>query len=97
MTVLGRPLTPAAIAAIAGQIAAGGANIDRIGRLARRPVTCIELEVSGADPEALRAALTREATQQGVDVAVQPGGKYALSISSDNTIQRWELPPSRAP
>jgi phosphoserine phosphatase len=80
VTVLGRPLTPAAIATIAGQIAAGGANIDRIGRLARRPVTCIELEVSGADPEALRAALTREATQQGVDVAVQPGGLHRRAM-----------------
>ncbi|MGH3158153.1 MAG: ACT domain-containing protein, partial [Streptosporangiaceae bacterium] len=76
VTVLGRPLTPAAIAAIAGQVAAGGANIDRIGRLARRPVTCIELDVSGADSTALRTALTREAITQGVDVAVQPGGLH---------------------
>ena len=80
VTVLGRPLTPAAIAAIAGQIAAGGANIDRIGRLAQRPVTCIELDVSGADPDALRSALTREATQQGVDVAVQPGGLHRRAM-----------------
>ena len=80
VTVLGRPLTPAAIAAIAGQIAAGGANIDRIGRLAHRPVTCIELDVSGADPVALRAALTREATQQRVDVAVQPGGLHRRAM-----------------
>jgi phosphoserine phosphatase len=80
VTVLGRPLTPAAVAAIAGQIAAGGANIDRIGRLARRPVTCIELDVSGADPDALRAALTREATAQGVDVAVQPGGLHRRAM-----------------
>ena len=29
-------------------IVASGANIDRIGRLARQPVTCIELDVSGA-------------------------------------------------
>ena len=46
VTLLGSPLTPAAITAIAGRIAASGANIDRIGRLARRPVTCIELEIS---------------------------------------------------
>ena len=60
VTVLGSPLAPAAIAAIAGRIAASGANIDRIGRLAHRPVTCIEFEVSGADPDGLRAALARE-------------------------------------
>ena len=46
VTLLGSPLTPGAITAIAGRIAASGANIDRIGRLAQRPVTCIEMEVS---------------------------------------------------
>jgi phosphoserine phosphatase len=74
VTVLGHPLAPAAVAAMAGRIAASGANIDRIQRLAHRPVTCIEFEVSGADPGSLRVALAREASQQGVDVAVQPGG-----------------------
>jgi phosphoserine phosphatase len=80
VTVLGRPLTPSAIAAIAGQIAAAGANIDRIGRLARRPVTCIELDVSGAEPGALRTALAAEATRQQVDVAVQPGGLHRRAM-----------------
>jgi phosphoserine phosphatase len=80
VTVLGSPLRPGAVAAIAGRIAASGANIDRIDRLADRPVTCIELDVSGADPEALRAALTREATQQRVDVAVQRGGLHRRAM-----------------
>ena len=62
------------IAAIAGRIAASGANIDRIGRLAHRPVTCIEFEVSGADPDGLRTALARESLDQRADVAVQRGG-----------------------
>src|SRR5580693_2156634 len=44
VTLLGSPLGPAAITAIAGRIAASGANIDRIGRLAQRPVTCIEMD-----------------------------------------------------
>jgi phosphoserine phosphatase len=74
VTVVGSPLLPSAIAAIASRIAASGANIDRIDRLADRPVTCIELDVSGADTDALRAALTSEAAQQRVDVAVQRGG-----------------------
>ncbi len=74
ITVLGSPLLPSAIAAIAGRIAASGANIDRIGRLANRPVTCIELEVSGADPVSLRTVLARESVQLGVDVAVQRAG-----------------------
>jgi phosphoserine phosphatase len=80
VSVLGNPLRPGAVAAIAGRIAASGANIDRIDRLADRPVTCIELEVSGANPDALRAALTREAVKQGVDVAVQRGGLHRRAL-----------------
>src|SRR5262249_57352774 len=74
VTVLGSPLLPGAMAAIAGRIAANGANIDRIDRLADRPVTCIELDVSGADPDTLRTTLTQESVVQGVDVAVPRGG-----------------------
>ncbi len=80
VTVLGNPLTPPAIAAIAGRIAATGANIDRIERLARRPVTCIEFDVSGADPDGLRAALARESAALGVDVAVQRGGLHRRAM-----------------
>jgi len=80
VTVLGGPLLPAAIAAIAGRIAANGANIDRIGRLANRPVTCIEFEVSGADPVALRTALARESVKLGVDVAVQRAGLHRRAM-----------------
>jgi phosphoserine phosphatase len=80
VTVLGRELAPAAIAAIAGRIAAGGANIDRISRLASRPVTCIELDVSGASPAALRAALARESAEQQVDIAVQRGGLHRRAM-----------------
>jgi len=36
--------------------------------------------VSGADPDALRSALTREATQQRVDVAVQRGGLHRRAM-----------------
>ncbi len=80
VTVLGRLLAPAAIAAIAGRIAANGANIDRISRLAHRPVTCIEFDISGADPASLRAALARESVEQGVDVAVQRGGLHRRAM-----------------
>ena len=74
VSLLGSPLSPEAINAIAGRIAASGANIDRITRLAQDPVTCLELDVSGADPATLRSELSREAVQQHVDVAVQRGG-----------------------
>jgi phosphoserine phosphatase len=80
VTLLGNPLTPGAIATIAGQIASRGANIDRIGRLAQRPVTCIELEVSGGDPDVLRADLAQAALDHGVDVAVQRGGLHRRAM-----------------
>jgi phosphoserine phosphatase len=60
------------MAAVAGRIADSGANIDRIERMARYPVTAIDLHVSGAHPEKLRALLAQEAAAQGVDIAVQP-------------------------
>jgi phosphoserine phosphatase len=95
VTVLGNPLTPSVIASIAGQIAANGANIDRIGRLARRPVTCIEFDVSGADPVTLRATLARESVGLGVDIAVQRGGLHRramrlIVMDADSTLLRDE-------
>jgi phosphoserine phosphatase len=72
VTVLGTPLHAGAVAAIAGRIADTGANIDRIERMARYPITAIDLHVSGFDPEKLRDILAREAAEQGVDIAVQP-------------------------
>ncbi|MBC6459562.1 phosphoserine phosphatase SerB [Actinomadura sp. HBU206391] len=96
VTVLGSPLRPAAMAGIAGRIAVGGANIDRIQRLSHYPVTCIELEVSGADPEALRAALAIEAVEQQVDVAVQRAGlhrkaKRLIVMDVDSTLIQGEV------
>src|ERR1700722_7234125 len=96
VTLLGSPLTPAAISAIAGRIAASGANIDRIGRLARRPVTCIELEISGGDPALLREDLARAAVRQGIDVAVQRGGLHRRALrlivmDVDSTLIRDEV------
>ncbi|GGQ11057.1 phosphoserine phosphatase [Streptosporangium pseudovulgare] len=76
VTVLGSPLQPAAMAGIAGRIAAAGANIDRIERLSNYPVTSIELSVSGADPDMLRASLAAAAHAHQVDVAVQRSGLY---------------------
>jgi phosphoserine phosphatase len=96
VTVLGRSLQPSAIAAIAGRIAASGANIERIGRLADRPVTCLEFDVSGADPAGLRTALAREAAELGVDVAVQRGGLHRramrlVMMDVDSTLLRDEV------
>ncbi|MFG3437992.1 phosphoserine phosphatase SerB [Nonomuraea sp. NPDC047897] len=96
VSVLGATLQPAAIAGIAGRIAAAGANIDRIERLAQWPVTCIELSVSGADPDALRVELAAEAAALQVDVAVQRTGlsrraKRLVVMDVDSTLIQGEV------
>jgi phosphoserine phosphatase len=80
VTLLGSPLAPAAIAAVAGRIAASGANIDRIDRLAQEPVTCIEMDVSGGNPALLRKDLARAAATHAIDVAVQRGGLHRRAM-----------------
>jgi phosphoserine phosphatase len=96
VTVLGTPLRSAAVAAIAGRIADVGANIDRIERMARYPVTAINLHVSGTDPEKLRAILAVEAAHQGVDVAVQSAdllsrGMRLIVMDVDSTLIQGEV------
>jgi phosphoserine phosphatase len=96
VTVLGMPLKPAAVAAIAGRIADTGANIDRIERMARYPVTAIEMHVSGTDPHRLRGILAEEAAVQSVDVAVQPAtllrhGMRLVVMDVDSTLVQGEV------
>ncbi len=95
VTVLGHPLVPKAVAAITGRVADTGANIDRIIRMARYPVTAIEFHVSGTDLHGLRAVLAREAVEQRVDVAVQNvgllrHGRRLLVMDVDSTLVQGE-------
>jgi phosphoserine phosphatase len=76
VTLLGHPLTAESTAAIAARITALGGNIDRIFRLAKYPVTAVELTVSGAPPDRLRSVLAVEAAQRGIDVAVVSAGLH---------------------
>jgi len=80
VTIIGAPLKASAMSAIAGRIADLGANIDRIERMARYPVTAIDLAISGVDPEILRSQLAAEAARQGVDIAVQPANLLRRSL-----------------
>ncbi|NEA32762.1 phosphoserine phosphatase SerB [Streptomyces sp. SID13031] len=96
VTVIGSPLTAQGFAAIAGRIADTGANIDRISRMARYPVTAMEIAVSGADPDSLRKVLALEGVVQGLDVAVQPGGLYRrakrlIVMDVDSTLIQGEV------
>ena len=80
VTIIGSPLKASAMSAIAGRIADCGANIDRIERMARYPVTAIDLAISGVEPEILRSLLAAEAAKQGVDIAVQPANLLRRSL-----------------
>lgn len=96
VTVLGHPLAASAVSAIAGRIAATGANIDRIFRLAKYPVTAIELQVSGVETDKLRGELAGEAAAQRVDIAVQPAGllrrsKRLVVMDVDSTLIQGEV------
>ncbi len=96
VTIIGGPLKATAMAAIAGRIADAGGNIDRIIRMARYPVTAIDLHVSGTDPVRLRTLLAKEAAQQGIDVAVQPAnllrhGMRLLVMDVDSTLIQGEV------
>src|SRR4051794_20476773 len=96
VTILGTPLRASAVAAIAGRIADTGANIDRIERMARYPVTALDLHVSGAAPDRLRAVLSAEAAVQGIDVAVQSAdllrrGMRLIVMDVDSTLIQGEV------
>ncbi len=96
VTVIGSPLKASAFAAVTGRIADSGANIDRIERMARYPVTAIDLDVSGADPLKLREVLSAEAARQGIDIAVQPAGllRHAMRLivmDVDSTLIQGEV------
>jgi phosphoserine phosphatase len=96
VTVIGSPLKAAHMAAVAGRIADTGGNIDRIERMARYPVTAIDLHVSGADPDHLRTLLAAEASVQGIDIAVQPAtllrrGVRLIVMDVDSTLIQGEV------
>src|SRR4051794_1796029 len=96
VTIIGAPLKARAFSAVAGRIADTGANIDRIERMARYPVTAIELHVSGADSQTLRSVLAVEAAAQGLDIAVQPAnltrhGMRLVVLDVDSTLIQGEV------
>lgn len=96
VTVIGSPLRATAMSAVAGRIADCGANIDRIERMARYPVTAIEFHVSGVEADVLRPLLTAEASEQGVDIAVQRAdllrrGTRLIVMDVDSTLIQGEV------
>jgi phosphoserine phosphatase len=96
VTVLGHPLSAASVAALSARITDCGGNIDRVFRLAKYPVTAVELAVSGVPTERLRAELAAEAAVQRVDVAVVRSGlqrraKRLIVMDVDSTLIQDEV------
>jgi len=96
VTVLAAPLFPAAVASIAARLAERGANIDRVRRLSREPVTTVEFDVSGEDVLVLRRELAVQAAAHGVDIAVSPAGlarrgRRLVVLDVDSTLIQDEV------
>lgn len=96
ITVMAPVLLPAAIAALATQIAESGGNIDRIRKIASYPVTAVSFEGRGANPDELRRPLTTMAGQFGVDISVQETGldsrgQYLVVMDVDSTVIQDEV------
>ncbi len=95
VTILGN-LPADRLAALFETVGAVGANVDRIVRLARYPVTSYELTISGGDPEALRREVAVRAAEVGVDAAVQRAGlhrrsKHLIVLDVDSTLVQGEI------
>jgi phosphoserine phosphatase len=96
VVVLGAPLRADAVSLVTSRIADHGANIDRIRRLSRYPVTTVEFDISGADVPSLRTELALVATSEGIDIAVAPGGlarrgRRLVVLDVDSTLIQQEV------
>ncbi|MBK5307843.1 MAG: phosphoserine phosphatase SerB [Frankiaceae bacterium] len=96
VTVLGKPLPPSAIAAVARTLAEAGANIESIRRLSSYPAPSYEMVVAGGDTATLRAGLAATAVRQQVDIAVEPASLYRRArrlvvMDVDSTLVQGEV------
>jgi phosphoserine phosphatase len=94
--LLSPKLLPSAVAKVAQTISGLGGNIESISRTASYPVTAIEFVISHADQQVLKSSLARVAIEQGVDIAVQPGGlmrhaRKLILLDVDSTLIQQEV------
>jgi phosphoserine phosphatase len=94
--ILSPKLLPSAVATVAQTITELGGNIESISRTASYPVTAIEFVISHADQKVLKSSLARVAIEQGVDIAVQPGGlmrhaRKLVLLDVDSTLIQQEV------
>lgn len=107
ITVLGRKLSAAHIAAVTNVLADQGLNIDMIHRLsgrlplrerARTPYACVEFSVRGTplDAAAMRAAFLDVARELNIDIAFQADDLYRrnrrlIAFDMDSTLIQTEV------
>lgn len=94
--LLSPKLVPSSVAKVAQTISGLGGNIESISRTASYPVTAIEFVISHADQKVLKSSLARVAIEQGVDIAVQPGGlmrhaRKLVLLDVDSTLIQQEV------
>jgi len=94
--LLSPKLLPSAVAKVAQTISELGGNIESISRTASYPVTAIEFVISNADQKVLKSSLASIAIEEGVDIAVQPGGlmrhaRKLVLLDVDSTLIQQEV------
>jgi len=94
--LLSPQLRPSSVAKVAQTISELGGNIESISRTASYPVTAIEFVISNADQKVLKSSLASIAIEQGVDIAVQPGGlmrhaRKLVLLDVDSTLIQQEV------
>ena len=96
VTMLGSPLRPHAISQVTQALTANGANIDRIRRIAKYPVTAVAFEASGGDLDAMRRDLSQVASGCHVDIAIRDAGldqrgQHLVVMDVDSTLIQNEV------
>jgi phosphoserine phosphatase len=96
VTVVGEAITGADVSALAATMAACGANIFRIDRVADYPVTVLALEVLAPDSTTLRRELVERCHDLAVDVSVQARGlarrgMHLVVMDVDSTLIQDEV------
>jgi phosphoserine phosphatase len=96
VSVLAPEIGAAVLGSVGAAVAGSGGNIERIVRLSAYPVHSYELSVAGADLDALRSALARQAARHRVDIAVQVAGlhrraKHLIVLDADSTLLQGEV------
>lgn len=91
------PTVPAsALAEVSAEVVHHGGNIDRVRRLARTPVTAIELDVSGVDVMELRRRVLEASSETSCDASVAAAGlarrgRRLLVMDVDSTLIQDEV------